>query len=204
MDRNQIRSVVSEQFFRSLAESGTSITAIPQVQLQVLANAIADGVFAALDAVEDEAMGVTPVSTVPVPGREPEDMPSPGTTIQAGSGEETILWAGRPYLTIGTRYELTTQRVRIMRGILGHTIEEIELIRVKDTKVNQHMGERMLNVGDITVISADSSAPEIVLHNVRHPVEVRELIRRAMMDEKNRRGMYYREEIGGEGQDQNL
>jgi uncharacterized membrane protein YdbT with pleckstrin-like domain len=115
------------------------------------------------------------------------------------SSEEVTLWTGRPYLTIGTRYQLTSQRLRIFRGVLGQQIEEIELIRVRDTKVKQHAGERMLNVGDITIYSADPSTPEVVLHNVRHPVEVRELIRRAVMDEKARRGMYYREDIGDAG-----
>ncbi|HXF64861.1 MAG TPA: PH domain-containing protein, partial [Caldilineaceae bacterium] len=110
---------------------------------------------------------------------------------------EQVLWRGRPYLTIGTRYELTNERIRIIRGILGNNIEEIELVRVKDTKVKQHMGERMLNVGDITIISADPATPEFELRNVRNPVEVRELIRRTMMQEKARRGLYYREDIGG-------
>ncbi len=106
------------------------------------------------------------------------------------------MWRGRPFLTIGTRYELTSERFRVYRGILGNRIEELELVRIKDTRVKQHVGERMLDVGDITIISADSSTPDILLNNVRDPIDVRELIRRAVMAEKNRRGLYYREDIG--------
>ena len=104
-------------------------------------------------------------------------------------------WHGRPYLTIGIRYELTSQRLRVIRGILGKNIEEIELVRVRDTKVKQHVGERTLNVGDVTLYSNDPSTPEITLHNVRSPLNVRELIRKATLDEKTRRGLYYREEM---------
>jgi len=109
-------------------------------------------------------------------------------------GEE-LLWRGRPYLTIGTRYELTSQRLRIIRGILGNTIEEIELVRVRDTKVKQHAGERLLNVGDVTVVSADPSTPEFVLSNVREPLQVREMVRAATLRERNRRKLYYREDL---------
>jgi uncharacterized membrane protein YdbT with pleckstrin-like domain len=109
-----------------------------------------------------------------------------------------MLWHGRPYLSIGTRYELTSQRLRIYRGILGNQIEEIELIRVKDSRIKQHVGERMLNIGDVSVISADSSTPEFVMQNVHDPLYVRELLRKAVMDEKARRGLYYREDLGDE------
>ena len=109
--------------------------------------------------------------------------------------EEVQIWRGRPYMTVGTIYELTTQRIRVIKGILGNRIEEVELVRVRDTKYKQHLGERMLDVGDITVISNDPTTPELTLHNVKNPIEVREMIRKATIDEKNRRGLRYREEM---------
>jgi hypothetical protein len=195
MDRNQVRRIIGDQFAVSLQESGVQITAIPTDQLRAIVNSFADGVFAVLDALEDEDGGVPPK-------HDPEDFPRGATpTGQRAvvNHEEQILWRGRPYLTIGTRYEVTTERIRIYRGILGNRIEEIELVRVLDTKVKQHAGERMLNVGDITIISADASTPQIVLHNVRDPIEVRELIRRAVKAEKDRRGIFYREDLSGGG-----
>ncbi|RIK34857.1 MAG: hypothetical protein DCC55_32105 [Chloroflexi bacterium] len=186
MERNQVRQVITAQFHQSLAENRIQIESIPPNELQAIVNALADGVFAALAAVEDEAE--VPVASQ---GGEPAAAAAPPGT----SDEEQLLWRGRPYLSIGTIYELTTQRLRILRGIFGNTVEEIELVRVKDTRVKQHAGERMLDVGDITVISTDPSTPEKTLHNVRNPLEVRELIRKATMGEKQRRGMRYREEL---------
>ena len=90
---------------------------------------------------------------------------------------------------------MTSQRLRIIRGVLGNRIEEIELVRLHDTRVQQHLGERMLNIGDVTIVAHDSTTPEIVLNNVENPTEVRELIRKATMDEKRRRGLRYREDI---------
>jgi hypothetical protein len=192
MERTQIRKAVAAQFYQSLAESGVEITSLPHSELQALVNAFADGLLAALDALEEEEAQLS---------RSPMTM----NVAQAGSTgaqatpvdveEEELLWTGKPYLTIGIRYELTTQRLRIIRGLLGRTYQEIELVRVRDTAVAQHVGERALNIGDITIYSNDPSDPEIVLQNVKEPMEVRELIRKATLAEKQRRNLTYREEM---------
>ena len=39
----------------------------------------------------------------------------------------------------------------------------------------------------------DNTSPELVLDNVQNPVEVRELIRKAVLEERARRGLTYRE-----------
>lgn len=194
MQREEFRKVVADHVNRSLAESGVLITAIPAEQMQALVRALADGMFAVFDALEEEGMA-EPMTRSVAAAEETPGQPSQPPGDQTG---EVELWSGRPYLTIGTRYELTSQRLRIHKGILSKRIDEIELVRVKDTRMKQHMGERMLNVGDVSVISADISTPEFVLHNVRNPIEVRELIRKAVMDEKARRGFRYREDIGEE------
>jgi hypothetical protein len=184
MQREEIRKIVTAQFYQSLAESGQQIDALPQAQLQAIINAMADGLVAALIALEDEEVqAVAP------------DSPSVSAPATVDNGEERLLWRGRPYLSIGIRYELTTQRLRIIRGLLGHNLEEIELVRIRDTNITQHVGERALNVGDIKILSNDPSHPEVMLHNVRNPVEVRELIRNTSMEEKKRRNLYYREEM---------
>jgi hypothetical protein len=186
MDRNQIRQVITAQFYQSLAENRVQVQSIPQSELQAIVNALADGVFAALSAVEDE--GVGPVASAPRSAG-----PPPAAT--EGEMPETLLWRGRPYLTIVSLYEVTTQRICISRGLLGHTVQEIELVRVKDSAVKQHMGERMLDIGDVTVISDDATTPEVTLHNVSNPVELREIIRKAVIEEKQRRGIRYRVEL---------
>lgn len=218
MQRDEVRKIVVEQFYNSLTAGGVQITTIPSGQLNALVEALADGMFAALAAVEQEGDipvgpatvgpatvgsatvgATTTAAAVSMPLRPPTPE-EPALINPAGdTNEETRIWQGRPYLSIGLRYELTSQRLRIYRGVLGNRIEEVELIRVKDSKVKQHMGERMLNIGDVTIVSADPTTPEIVLQNVHDPVHVRELFRKAVLNEKSRRGMYYREDIGDEG-----
>jgi hypothetical protein len=206
MERDEVRKLVEETFYKSLTETGVEVTAIPATQLRAMVRGLADGVFAVLDAWEaEDEIPVPPARTSRPSAGAPvdPDISQPAAMSAAAGGgseahQEELIWRGRPYLTIGTRYELTNERIRIIRGILGKHIEEIELVRVKDTKVSQHMGERMLNIGDIAVISADPATPEFLLRNVPNPIDVRELIRSTMMQEKARRGLYYREDISGE------
>ena len=186
MQRDEVRKIVSDQFSQSLTDSGVQMTALPPNQLQAIVNAMADAVFAAVAAVEDENLGAGVSRAVATP------INKEGVLEYV---EEKQIWRGRPYLTIGTVYELTNQRVRVIKGLLGNKIEEVELVRVRDTTVKQHVGERMLDVGDVTILSNDASAPELVLNNVKNPIEVRELIRKAVIEEKNRRGMRYREDM---------
>ena len=185
MDRNQIRQVVTSQFYQSLAESGVQVKSIPQNELQEIITTLADSIFAVFSAVDDTPRGPVPTGQAGAPNPAADDQ----------SFEEKLVWRGRPYLTIGTIYELTTQRLRIIQGLFGQTVQEIELVRVKDTAVKQHVGERLLDIGDIIIISDDATTPQVVLNNIPNPVEVRELIRKATMEEKQRRGIRYRVEL---------
>ena len=182
MHRDQFRQIVADQVNQTLSERGVTLSAIPDTEMRALAEAISDGVFTALAATLEEDEQVAPLRAAAAPSADP-------------AGEEVTLWRGRPYLTLGTIYELTSMRLRIIRGLLSNTIEELELVRVRDTKVKQSAGERVLNIGDITVISADATTPELQLRNVRNPLEVREMIRKTVLQERERRGLRYREEF---------
>ena len=190
MQRDEIRQIISSEFQRSLAETGTQVTALPPNQLQAIVTAMADGMFAAIAAVEDGDTKM-PAFANSAAGA----AAASGGSAMTQDVPEQQLWRGRPYLTVGTVYELTSQRVRIIKGMLGNNIDEVELVRVRDTRVKQHVGERMLDVGDITIMSTDPSNPEIVLNKIKNPIEVRELIRNALNKEKERRGLRYREDM---------
>lgn len=173
MNRDQVRDIVNRTFYSSLEESKTDLSALPPGQLQGLVRAISDSMFAVLEGLEEN--------------------PETFSSRVAGNDEEVVLWTGRPLMTLRVRYELTSQRLRIYRGLIGRDIEEIDLIRVRDTKVKQHAGERTINIGDITIFSTDTNNPEIVLSNVDKPLEVREIIRKAYLSEQERRGLRYRD-----------
>lgn len=109
--------------------------------------------------------------------------------------EEQILWEGRPFLSISVHYTITDQRVRVARGLLSRTFQNIELLRIQDVDHKQSFGERMLNRGDIEIRSHDPQSPIIVLENVSAPEEVDELLRRIVRKARRDHGMTFQEEM---------
>jgi membrane protein YdbS with pleckstrin-like domain len=86
-------------------------------------------------------------------------------------------------------YVVTTQRVRVISGIFGKDIQEIELFRVKDTLANQSFFLRLFGLGTIIVISGDERNPRIVLSGVPHAIELREKMRQEVMTLRQRFGV---------------
>ena len=114
---------------------------------------------------------------------------------QAAATAERDLWTGRPsqlvnlrtfafgalfcwlvvpmgravwrYLIVRTtRYELTSQRLRTIRGVIARHVEELELYRVKDTAFSQSVFERIFGLATVRITSSDHSAPITTIDSV--------------------------------------
>ena len=77
-----------------------------------------------------------------------------------------------------TRYELTSERLKIRQGVLNKELDELELYRVRDHKLEQPLVLRIFSLGNITLRTADTSHPYIVLRAVRDGEHVLDLIRK--------------------------
>lgn len=179
MTVEQSRERVKASIWQSIAKSGVQIDAVPADQLDVLVNAITDGVLVAVDDLLEDS-GIA--------GRQDSGLSPLGD-------EEVVLWEGRPFLSLVVRYRITNQRVRIESGFLGKDRDDIELIRIQDIDHSQGVGERVLNIGDIALVSADPSKPSAVLRNVKDPVAVHEILRQAMLDARKRYRYSVQEEM---------
>jgi len=76
-----------------------------------------------------------------------------------------------------TMYVVTNQRVMIEQGILSKSVNEIDLRYVDDSQFFQGLPDRILGIGNVTLISTDKNTPTYMLRSVRDPRAVRELIR---------------------------
>lgn len=88
-----------------------------------------------------------------------------------------------------TRYELTTQRLRLRTGVLNRRLEEIELYRVRDYRLEQPFYMRLFGLANITLESADKSTPSIMLKAIPRGEHVREEIRTHVEESRRRRGV---------------
>ena len=123
----------------------------------------------------------------------PTEPPPPPTPVApAAPAQETLLWEGVPHgllnpiETHAIRWVLTTERLRVIRGILSRSTEEVELMRVRDVSFDQSLAQRALGIGTVTVVGTDATTPIVVLHDVEEPEQVKELIRQAVRDQRRR------------------
>ena len=79
--------------------------------------------------------------------------------------------------TNSTVYTLTDQRLKFTRGVVGKTTEDLELYRVRDSKFEQGLFERMVGLGNIQLFTTDETSPSIVLPYIADAEGVREKIR---------------------------
>jgi hypothetical protein len=118
--------------------------------------------------------------------------PAVEPTAPAEPGAETLLWEGAPHGLLNPieshaiHWELTTERLRVVRGMLSRSTEEVELTRVQDVAYEQSLAQRALGIGTITVVGTDATSPKVVLHDVAEPETVKELIRQAVRDQRRR------------------
>lgn len=75
------------------------------------------------------------------------------------------------------KYELTTERLKIRQGVLNKELDELELYRVRDYRLEQPLILRIFSLGNITLRTADTSHPVIVLRAIRDGEYVREQLR---------------------------
>lgn len=98
-----------------------------------------------------------------------------------------VMWAGRWWVTKTTVYELTSQRLRRTSGILNRTVDELELFRVKDYSMEQPLLLRMLNLGNLTLVTSDATTPTVALKAISNVQDVREKLRNAVQIERDRK-----------------
>jgi uncharacterized membrane protein YdbT with pleckstrin-like domain len=76
-----------------------------------------------------------------------------------------------------TLYTITSQRVVFEQGLLSKNLSEIDLRSVDDTQFFQSFMERLLGIGNVSLVSSDKALPMTMLRGVPDPRKLRELIR---------------------------
>jgi uncharacterized membrane protein YdbT with pleckstrin-like domain len=89
-----------------------------------------------------------------------------------------IPWAIWRWLQVRCQsYTLTDQRLKTTHGILTKVTDDIELYRVRDTRMQQGIWQRVLGLGDVILSTTDASTPEVRLRWLPDAETLREQIR---------------------------
>ncbi len=95
-----------------------------------------------------------------------------------------------------TRYSMTEDRFFLETGVLNIRTEEVLLYRVRDISMVRKFTQRIFKVGTIRIISSDKSLPELIVKNIKHPFEVKELLHTQVEEMKMKRRMRFGEITG--------
>jgi uncharacterized membrane protein YdbT with pleckstrin-like domain len=92
------------------------------------------------------------------------------------------------YLDVKTRrFELTTQRLKVHSGVLSKKTDELELYRVKDTRYEQPLMLRLFGLGNVIIVSSDSTSPVSMLSGIKDGHVVRERIRELVEERREQK-----------------
>jgi len=98
--------------------------------------------------------------------------------------------AGWKWLIVAnTRYELTTQRLRTRTGVLNKHLDELELYRVRDYKLEQPFFLRLFSLSTVILQTSDKSNQVLTLKAIRRGDELREQMRTYVEEARMRRGV---------------
>jgi uncharacterized membrane protein YdbT with pleckstrin-like domain len=80
---------------------------------------------------------------------------------------------------LGITYELTDNRLVLRKGIFVKSVDEVELYRVKDVRLDFTLINQMAGIGTITIDSSDETTREapLVMPHIANPAARRENLR---------------------------
>lgn len=65
-----------------------------------------------------------------------------------------------------TRYELSTQRLRLRSGVLNKRTDDLELYRVKDLRLDEPLVLRPFGLANLVLETSDRSNPLVVIRGI--------------------------------------
>jgi membrane protein YdbS with pleckstrin-like domain len=87
------------------------------------------------------------------------------------------------------RYRITSYRIDYEHGIVTKNVDTLELWHVDDISYHQSLADRMLNVGNITVMSNDKSTPKLQLKGLPNARSIFNSLKDRIIAVKRQRGV---------------
>lgn len=105
----------------------------------------------------------------------------------AGIAIIAVKWIGN----LATTYEVTNDRLILHKGILVKSIDEIELYRVKDVRIDFSIVNQIADIGAISITSSDETTRDapLVIRDVPQARARREKLRDLVNTARRQRGV---------------
>jgi membrane protein YdbS with pleckstrin-like domain len=86
-------------------------------------------------------------------------------------------------------YEITTQRIKLERGLLSKVQESLELFRVDHFELRKPFGQRLLGQAELHLFSSDAELENFFIYGVPNLQSLSDTLRDCQLRERARRGL---------------
>ena len=87
------------------------------------------------------------------------------------------------------RYRITTQRLKLERGVLSQVEESLELFRIDHFEIRKPLGMRMLGYCSLHLFSSDAELSNFSVYAIPNLESIAETLRDCQLRERARRGL---------------
>jgi uncharacterized membrane protein YdbT with pleckstrin-like domain len=116
----------------------------------------------------------------------------PAVVTSVGRWLLVVLTLGIAYIvfwlkSLSITYEITNQRIRIERGLLSKTKENVELFRIDDFDVHKPLGMRLVGHCQLRLRSSDPNQQTVTIEGIPSLEELADTLRECSLRERKRR-----------------
>ena len=89
--------------------------------------------------------------------------------------------------SLSIRYDITSQRIRVERGLLSKTKENVELFRIDDFDLDKPLGMRLLGHCQLRLRSSDPNQQTVTITGIPGLEQLADTLRECSLAERKRR-----------------
>ena len=99
------------------------------------------------------------------------------------------IFVWRWFENLASKYELTEERLIIRKGIIAKSVDEIEMSRIKDVRINFSIINQLVGLGTISISSSDETTRngDLVIRDLEGAQARREQLRRLVDTARQKR-----------------
>jgi uncharacterized membrane protein YdbT with pleckstrin-like domain len=92
-------------------------------------------------------------------------------------------------VSISTRFQITTQRIKVERGLLSKVQESLELFRIDHFELRKPIGMRVLGYAVLRLYTSDEELKKFQLYGIPKLASMADTLRECQLRERTRRGL---------------
>ena len=100
-----------------------------------------------------------------------------------------IIWLFFYLKSLGTLYRITTQRIKLERGVLSKVQESLELFRIDHFELRKPIGKRLLGQASLHLFSSDAELSNFVIYGIPNLESLADTLRDCQLRERSRRSL---------------